>query len=146
MSRIPLPLRRAVQERARGLCEYCHSQMDVTGHEFPVDHILPKMLGGTDEIDNLCCSCSGCNTYKQARVQATDPRTGRVVPLFHPRRDRWDAHFRWSPTATRVMGRTAIGRATIEALRLNRPRLVRSRRIWAAYGLHPPHRRPVQGG
>src|SRR5687768_1653760 len=109
MSRLPLPLRGVVQERARGLCEYCHSQSDVTGHEFTVDHILPTAHGGTDEIDNLCFACSGCNTYKQVRVEATDPRTVRVVPLFNPRRDQWDEHFRWSPTSTRIVGRTAIG-------------------------------------
>jgi hypothetical protein len=145
MSRLPLALRQAVRERARGLGEYCHSQTDVTGHEFTVDHIFPESRGGSDAFGNLCFCCSECNTSKQARVEATDPRTARVVPLFHPRLDHWDQHFRWSPTSTRLIGRTAIGRATIAALRLNRSVLVRSRKIWVQYGLHPPARRPSQG-
>jgi hypothetical protein len=142
MSRLPPAARGAVQERARRLCEYCHSEMAVTGHEFTVDHILPIAHNGTDQIDNLCLSCSGCNTFKQARIEAVDLRTARVVSLFNPRRDQWDEHFRWSPTSTRIIGRTAVGRATVEALHLNRPILTRARAIWAEHGLHPPQRRP----
>jgi hypothetical protein len=37
-----------------------------------------------------------------------------------------------------VVGLTATGRATIEALRINRPVLVQMRRYWVALGLHPP--------
>lgn len=33
---------------------------------------------------------------------------------------------------------SAFGQATVAALRLNRPLLVRSRQIWVAVGLHPP--------
>jgi hypothetical protein len=115
--------------------------MDYTGHEFTVDHINPTSRGGTDDFDNLCFCCFWCNAYKQAHTEARDPRTGRRVPLFNPRTDRWDDHFRWSPTFARVIGRTAIGRATVAALRLNRPSLMRARQLWARYGLHPPERR-----
>ncbi|MDQ3812918.1 MAG: hypothetical protein M3347_03095 [Armatimonadota bacterium] len=67
-----------------------------------------------------------------------DPRTNALVRLFNPRLDVWHEHFRWSPTATLIIGRAAIGRATVIALRLNRPTLVRARRLWARHGLHPP--------
>ena len=146
MRRLPPALREAVQERARGLCEYCHSQASLTGHEFTVDHILPESRGGGDEPGNLCCCCSECNSHKQARTELVDPRTGRVAPFFNPRSDRWDEHFRWSPTSTRIIGRTPIGRATVDALRLNRRVLVQARRVWAQYGLHPPKRRPLEAG
>jgi hypothetical protein len=138
MSRRSAELRRRVGQRAQYLCEYCHTLMDFTGHEFTVDHIIPKVRGGTSDFANLCFCCFWCNNYKQARTHVRDPRTSRLVPLFHPRRDRWGDHFRWSPTFTRVIGRTATGRATINALRLNRPGLVRARRIWVRHGLHPP--------
>ena len=138
MSRLPADLRRRVLKRAGKLCEYCHTLMDFTGHEFTVDHIIPEAQGGTSEFANLCHCCFWCNNYKQARTHARDPRTRYWVRLFHPRLDHWADHFRWSATSTRLIGRTAIGRATVEALRLNRESLVRARRIWVQHGLHPP--------
>jgi HNH endonuclease len=138
MSRLPAALRRAVQERARGLCEYCQSSIEITGQEFTVDHIVPRSLGGDDDVSNLCFCCFGCNTHKQAATQGRDPRTRQVAPLFNPRLDRWNDHFRWSPTWTRIIGRTAVGRATVEVLHLNRLVLVRARIVWAQNDLHPP--------
>lgn len=31
-----------------------------------IDHIFPKRLGGTDDIENLNPSCETCNHYKRA--------------------------------------------------------------------------------
>jgi hypothetical protein len=138
MSRLPTDLRRRVRQRARNLCEYCHTLMDFTGHEFTIDHIIPESLGGASDFANLCFCCFWCNNYKHARTEVRDLRTGRLVPLFNPRRAEWNDHFRWSPTFTRVIGRTATGRATINALRLNPPGLVNARSIWVKHGLHPP--------
>ncbi|HZS10404.1 MAG TPA: HNH endonuclease [Blastocatellia bacterium] len=138
MSRVSQALRRRVQERARNLCEYCRTLADFTGHEFTVDHIIPEAGGGASDFTNLCFCCFWCNNYKQARTQARDPRTRRLVRLFHPRLDLWEDNFRWSPTSTRLIGRTPVGRATIDALRLNRQSLVSARRIWVRHGLHPP--------
>ena len=137
MSRLSSALRRRVRERARSLCEYCHSFMDYTGHEFTVDHIIPESKGGASDFDNLCFCCFWCNNYKQSRTEVRDRRTGHSVRLFNPRTDNWEDHFRWSPTFTSLIGRTAIGRATVSALRLNRVSIVRSRRIWVRHGLHP---------
>lgn len=138
MSRISSALRRRVRERARSYCEYCRSYMDYTGHDFTVDHIIPESQGGTSGFDNLCFCCFWCNNYKQARPRFRDPLTGREVHLFNPRTEDWAVHFRWSATFARVIGRTAVGRATIIALHLNRVSLVRSRRIWVRNELHPP--------
>ncbi len=138
MSRMSAALRRRVRRRARGLCEYCRSCAECTGHEFTLDHIIPESRGGTDQFENLCWCCFWCNNFKQSRTEAIDRRSGQVVPLFNPRTKSWNEHFRWSHNFTRIVGRTAIGRATITALRLNRPSLVRSRRVWVRHGLHPP--------
>ncbi len=138
MSQVSLELRRRVRLRARNLCEYCHTLMDFTGHEFTVDHIQPESKGGASDFANLCFCCFWCNNFKQARLQARDPRSARFVMLFNPRDDQWDEHFRWSSTFTRIIGRTPSGRATVAALRLNRPNLVSARRIWVKHGLHPP--------
>jgi len=44
----------------------------------------------------------------------------------------------WGREADVIIGLTPIGRATVEALQLNRPHLVLSRRVWHAAGWHPP--------
>ncbi len=138
MSRVSPAQRSRVRRRARNLCEYCRSDMNLTGHDFTIDHITPESEGGTNDFDNLCLSCFWCNNFKKSNTHFLDPRTNALVPLFNPRFDVWQKHFRWSPTTTRIIGRTAAGRATVIALRLNRPTLVRARRIWAHHGLHPP--------
>jgi hypothetical protein len=60
------------------------------------------------------------------------------VRLFHPRRDRWADHFAWTDDGTRILGLTPTGRATVEALRLNREPLVNLRRVLVQAGEHPP--------
>jgi hypothetical protein len=46
--------------------------------------------------------------------------------LFHPRRDRWQDHFRWSGLI--LSGLTPVGRTTIEVLRINDPDRIATRR------------------
>ena len=137
MSRISLAIRMFVARRAHYRCEYCRSSERCTGQDFTLDHIVSVSAGGDDSTDNLGWSCFWCNAYKQARHDATDPRTGEKAPLFNPRRDSWDDHFRWSRMKYSVVAKTAIGRATIAALRLNRPALVRARRLWVRNRQHP---------
>jgi hypothetical protein len=61
-----------------------------------------------------------------------------LVPLFNPRQQRWDEHFAWSEDSLRITGLTPVGRATVEALQLNREGLVNMRRVLYAVGEHPP--------
>ena len=89
-------------------------------------------------LDNLAWSCPWCNACKYTKTRAADPRTGRLVPIFDPRRQQWPRHFRWEGDLTRIAGRTATGRATVDALRLNRPELLNLRRVLFAVGEHPP--------
>lgn len=130
--------REAVRSRARGLCEYCRSQERFATQSFAVEHITPVQAGGDSDPDNLAFACQGCNNHKYTRIEAVDPVTAKMVALFHPRRDRWRDHFIWSHDFTRIVGLTAKGRATIEALRLNRPGLVNLRRALFRNGQHPP--------
>lgn len=60
------------------------------------------------------------------------------VPLFHPRNQQWATHFNWSQDGSEIIGRTAIGRATIAALKMNHLEIVEARRRWASVGWHPP--------
>jgi hypothetical protein len=63
--------------------------------------------------------------------------THQLVDLFHPRTQRWQAHFTWDERFELIIGLTATGRATVEALQLNRSELVNLRRLLYATGEHP---------
>ena len=89
-------------------------------------------------FDNLCLACSTCNRYKASRQAAVALLLGHTVPLFHPQRQLWKEHFAWNTDATMILDLTPIGQATIEALRMNRPALIRLRRMWVQMGEHPP--------
>lgn len=66
-----------------------------------------------------------------------DPTTGAEAPLFHPKLDHWFEHFAWSEDGARILGLTPTGRATVEALKINRPQMLELRRYWLANGNHP---------
>ncbi len=65
-----------------------------------------------------------------------DPETGEVVPIFNPRQQIWKEHFGWK--GVEVLGLTAVGRATINALSLNRPIMLAIRGEEAFFNRHPP--------
>src|SRR5690606_9247604 len=107
--------RQAVEERAGGYCEYCRSPVKYGVQSFECEHIIPISQGGETTLDNLAFACGGCNRCKAARTVAGDPESGRIVPLFHPREQRWADHFAWNHDFTLIIGLTAKGRATGEA-------------------------------
>jgi len=133
-------VRRQVRDRAQDRCEYCQHPASHSSAPFVCDHILPRVRGTGDTPDELAWACPACNGHKYARTHALDPQTGRNVPLLNPRRQQWSKHFVWSDDFMVIIGRTATGRATVEALRLNRPELINLRRALLALGLHPPER------
>ncbi len=135
---IPVDKQRAVIERAEGRCEYCQSMTDYATQTFAVEHVMPVSRGGTSELDNLALSCSGCNGHKYNKTEALDPADGKLVPLFNPRREKWQTHFSWSDDYMRIIGLSSIGRATVEALQVNRPGLVNMRRLLYLIRQHPP--------
>ncbi len=128
----------AIFRRAQGRCEYCRSRADFATQSFSVEHIIPISHGGKTTLDNLALACPGCNGHKYSKTQAPDPIDGAIVPLFNPRQQKWRKHFRWNEDFTRIIGLTPTGRATVEALRLNRPGVVNMRRALFTVGLHPP--------
>ena len=135
---IPKALRERVTMEARQRCGYYLSSEHIVGAPMEIDHILPESLGGLTEEKNLWLACSRCNEHKADRIVALDPASGEVTPIFHPRNETWSEHFRWTLDGDHIIGLTATGRATVVALRLNRPALVRARRRWVAVGWHPP--------
>lgn len=127
-----------VYERARGCCEYCLTQRKFSPDPFSLEHILPKSRDGLTDEQNIALSCQGCNGHKFTAVEALDPLTLRNAPLYHPRRDRWSDHFRWSDDYLRIVGTSPMGRATIERVRLNREEVVNLREVLVQVGKHPP--------
>jgi hypothetical protein len=137
-TRVPAEMRREVEKRARGYCEYCRCPAAFTTGPFEVEHIHPESRGGPTELDNLAFSCSGCNGHKLAKTEGRDPETGAIVPLFHPRRQRWGDHFQWDESLTLLVGLNPTGRATIGELQLNREGVGNLRGALRALGAHPP--------
>jgi hypothetical protein len=131
-------LRQIITARAQNRCEYCKCSADVTTETFSVEHTYPRSLGGGNTLDNLAWSCLGCNGFKGARINAIDPLTKQLAPIFNPRQQNWEDHFSWSPDYREIIGQTPTGRASVLALRLNRKGVVNLRRLLAQVGEHPP--------
>src|ERR1700732_1661956 len=110
-------LARLVSERAAGKCEYCRVPQDHDELSFEIEHIIAKKHGGKSVLSNLAWACFACNHYKGSDIAGRDPATNKLVPLFTPRRHRWERHFRWN--GAQLVGRTFIGRATVAVLRMN---------------------------
>lgn len=134
---VPAVLKRLVRERFADRCAYCRTAEHLTATQFEIEHIDPRAAGGETELANLCLACPMCNRFKSDSLSAVDPMTAVRVPLFHPILQHWPEHFAWSDDATEVVGLSPVGRATVAALRMNRPAMIRVRRMWAAMGEHP---------
>jgi HNH endonuclease len=127
-----------VFERAGYICEYCLALLMYSPQPSEAEHIIPTSKGGDDDLDNLACSCGGCNGSKYNKTHAPDPFDGTIVQLFHPRQMSWNDHFIWSLDFLNIIGITEIGRATVAALDLNRIGLINFRRALSKLGVHPP--------
>lgn len=132
-----------VRERAKFLCEYCHSSEEAGAAQFEIDHILPKSLGGADDSDNLALACQRCNAYRYNFTTGLDPQTQETLPLFNPRKLRWADHFIWTADGLRLIGITPVGRATCARLDFNddqhnKGAIVKARQLWIKGGWHPP--------
>lgn len=110
--------RARVRERAGDRCEYCGLHQDDSPlAALHVEHIIPKIHGGTDDLENLALACIDCNLHKGTNLTGVDPETRQVTRLFHPRQQNWDDHFEWR--GIRIHGKTVVGRTTIRVLHMN---------------------------
>lgn len=133
-----ITLRQKLLQTDGTCCAYCQTTEANSGQPMVVDHIIPKHLGGKNDFANLCFSCRRCNEFKGAKTKALDPLTAEISALFHPRQQQWTIHFAWDISGTRLIGLTALGRATITTLKMNNEVIVNARRRWARVGWHPP--------
>ncbi len=131
-------LRSQIAQSDRNRCCYCLTSEINSGIRMTYDHIYPRSKGGETSLENVCLACQNCNEFKGNRIEAIDPLTGETVSLFNPRQQQWSNHFQWSSDGTQIEGITAVGRATVTALRANTPVIVATRKRWVAVGWHPP--------
>lgn len=130
-------MREEVEARAGWRCEYCHAPQGVCAYTFHLDHIVPRSKGGANAMTNCALACFPCNNAKSDHVTGIDPRSGREVPLFHPRQHQWEEHFEWSRDFTHLRGKTDSARATVERLRMNDRVQTKARPLWAKTGTWP---------
>jgi len=134
---LPAALRKQLLDADDHRCVYCGTPQANSGSPMVIDHILARSKGGDTVFENLCFACYRCNLYKGPHIEAIDAVSGVIVPLFHPRKDRWDEHFTWDESYLYILGVTAIGRATVTLLRMNNTIIVDARRNWVRLGWRP---------
>lgn len=133
MTRLSKTVREGVRQRAEGRCEYCRKPEGYGLQSHQVDHIIPQKHKGTDELDNLAWACFQCNLCKGPNLASLDPETGTLTFLFHPRNQRWHDHFEL--VHEQIMGKTPIGRVTVDILQMNHEEQLATRRILIDSGL-----------
>jgi hypothetical protein len=125
-----------VWRRAGSCCEYCQLPQACSSTRFQIDHSIAQQHGGKTVASNLALACLADNNHKGPNLAGIDPRSGKRMWLFNPRRHKWSRHFRWQGPV--LVGRTAVGRATIAALAINLPHRVAQRAALIAEGVFPP--------
>jgi hypothetical protein len=147
MSRyVPVSLKAQVRERFANCCGYCQTAERLTAMRFELEHVFPLSLGGKTIFENLCLACWFCNQLKGDRIAFIDPKSGdglrptlgHRVAIFHLQQQVWSEHFGWTQDSSIVVGKTAIGRAAVATLQMNREVLVSMREMWVIFGKHPP--------
>lgn len=84
--RLSIPVtRRTVLIRDNYTCQYCGVQPGKSN--LTIDHVVPKVRGGTMVWENVVCACRACNTRKGART----PRAARMHLRTKPERPRYVA-------------------------------------------------------
>ena len=129
-------LQRLVRQRAKGRCEYCVIAESASRLPFQIDHIVAISHGGATILSNLSYSCLSCNKHKGPNLSGIDPKTKRIVRLFHSPLHKWEYHFRYQ--GAYVSGRTPYGRATVATLAMNDPMFVAVRQTLIEEGVLPP--------
>jgi len=133
MTRVSQTVRQQVSQRAGGRCEYC-CLPESYSLRFHVDHIVPiRKHGGTNGLENLAWACVICNSNKTSNIASFDPQTKQLTQLYNPRIQSWDEHFEIKDGF--IVGKTAVGRTTIQVLDMNVLGQVDTRRYLIKAGL-----------
>jgi HNH endonuclease len=127
--------RKLVRLRAGNRCEYCRRHQDDDPlFTFHIEHIIAKQHQGSDDPSNLALSCHNCNSAKGPNIAGLVQ--GKIVPLVHPRRQKWKRHFRWE--GAKIVAKTKTAQATIAVLDLNATHHLILRKALLKAGSFPP--------
>jgi hypothetical protein len=135
---IPAALRREIISRAANRCEYCGLAQAGQEGTFHIDHVTPRAIDGPTTIENLALACVSCSLRKGAATTALDSESGNESPIFNPRTQNWNDHFRWNDVE--IIPLTPTGRATVKRLALNRHLALAIREEEKLRHRHPPLR------
>ena len=127
-------LRKLVRGRARHRCEYCGLAQADSPVALHVEHITPRQHGGGDDPANLALACNHCNQHKGPNL--TGLLDGKLYPLFNPRKQNWNRHFRWEQTT--LVGKTKTGIVTVQVLNMNNASRLMLREFLLFAGRFPP--------
>jgi hypothetical protein len=128
-------LRDEVWQRAAACCEHCRMPQIYAEASHEIDHVIAEKHHGLTALENLALACFHCNNHKGPNIAGVDPETGELTRLYHPRQDEWTSHFQWNGPV--LVGRTAIGRATIDVLAINVRHRVGHRQALIEEGVFP---------
>src|SRR5215213_8301785 len=128
MTRVASALRRRVKSRAHNRCEYCLLPEAFASFSFQVDHIKSVKHSGKTTFDNLAWACFRCNNLKGSDIASYDETTNLLTPFYNPRTQVWSDHFDLQADGL-LIGKTPIGRVTVQILGMNHPKLVELRRL-----------------
>lgn len=89
-------LRLRIVSKVGGKCAYCDTALYIRGRKrnLSIDHMIPVVLGGTDDESNLQAVCKECNRLKdehtdsEFRERIQRGRRVLAVPVSQPT-DRW---------------------------------------------------------
>lgn len=126
-------IRQFVASRADFRCEYCRKPEVIANFSFHIEHIIAQQHGGTDNLDNLAYACSWCNWKKGPNIATVLFEKGELLPLFNPRLDSWNHHFKVVEGA--IVGKTKIANGTIRLLEMNTIELILERKELIQAGL-----------
>lgn len=65
-----------VLKRDGYICAYCGQEAD------QVDHVIPRKIGGTHDLDNLVACCKSCNSKKGALDEGSFLGSRSTPPVF----------------------------------------------------------------
>ncbi|MGB2927055.1 MAG: HNH endonuclease signature motif containing protein [Limnothrix sp.] len=124
---ISAALRRLVYDRANHACEYCLIPEIAVFRYHEIDHVIAEKHGGKTDESNLALACMICNKSKGSDIASIDPISGEIVRLYQPHRDHWCEHFLLDDGE--IIPLTAIARATIRLLQINRSERIEERKL-----------------
>lgn len=136
-SYVPAALRRLVEQRAQGLCEYCLIHEEDTFLGCQVEHVIAEKHGGQTVAENLAYACVFCNRYKGSDLGSISRQTGQLCRFYDPRNDRWSDHFGLDADGVTIVPLTDIGDVTVRLLAMNHADRLLEREVLRAGGRYP---------